>query len=69
MSKPEPHLILLPGEGQFCECSVCGQLFLPKPLTNTARLADEFIDHVKRMHGLEHDFPLGVSVRLANVPD
>jgi len=49
MTEPEPHLIVLPGEEQFCEYSECGQLFLPVP-KNGRHLADEFIPHVRKRH-------------------
>jgi hypothetical protein len=39
MSNAEPRLIAFPGEEQFCECSVCVQLFRAKPLQNTGQLA------------------------------
>jgi len=69
VSKPEPHLIALPGEERFCECSECGQLFLPRALQTSVRFTDEFIAHVRRRHCPEQEFPLGVSVKLANVLD
>jgi hypothetical protein len=54
----EPHLIVLPGEEQFCEFSECGQLFLPVPLQTSARFSDEFIAHVRERHYPEQEFPL-----------